>query len=217
MDKEIKILIADDHPVIRSGIKSVLKTEPGFVVLAEAENGEQAYSILKEQNIDIVTLDVEMPKLNGLEIARRIIEEKIKTKIIFLTMYKDEDMFNQALDIGAMGYILKENAVDDIVECINSVASGRYYISPTISQYLMNREIKIKDLADSSPLINSLTKTERVVLRLIADDKTTKQIADDLNVSYKTIENHRNNISKKLNLSGSHSLIKYALNNKAIL
>ena len=217
MERNINILIADDHPVIRSGIKSVLENESYLKSIVEASDGEQAYNLLKENKFDVVTLDVEMPKINGLEIARKIIEEKINTKIIFLTMYKDEDMFNQALDIGAKGYVLKENAVDNIVECINTVAKGKYYISPTISQYLMNREIKIKNLADLSPSINNLTKTERAILKLISDDKTTKQIANELNISYKTVENHRNNISKKLNLSGSHSLIKYALNNKAIL
>jgi DNA-binding NarL/FixJ family response regulator len=217
MGKEIKILIADDHPVIRSGIKSVLETEPSFKVAAEAKNGEEAFNLLKENNFDIVTLDVEMPEISGLEIARKMIENKIPVKIIFLTMYKDEDMFNEALDLGAMGYILKENAVDDIVECINSVADGKYYISPIISQYLINRERRIKNLASSSPSIRDLTKTERIILRLIAEDKTTKQIANELFVSYKTVENHRSNISKKLNLIGSHSLVKFAIKNKAIL
>jgi DNA-binding NarL/FixJ family response regulator len=217
MNEQIKILIADDHPLMRSGIKSVLESEPSFKVVSEAKDGEEALKLLSERDFDVVTLDVEMPKMNGLEIARRIGKGKVNTKIIFLTMYKDEDMFNQALDIGAMGYVLKENAIDDIVECVKIVSQGRYYISPTISQYLMNREKSIKNLADSSPSINNLTRTERIILRLIADDKTTKQIADELNVSYKTIENHRNNISKKLDLQGSHSLIKFAINNKAIL
>lgn len=217
MNKEIKILIADDHPLMRSGIKSVLETEPCFKVTAEARNGEEAYNLLKDNIFDIVTLDVEMPKINGLEIARKIIEEKIPAKIVFLTMYKDEDMFNQALDIGAMGYVLKENAVEDIMDCVKTVAENRYYISPIISQYLINREKRIRNLADSSPSINYLTKTERLILRLVAEEKTTKEIADQLNISYKTVENHRSNISRKLNLSGSHSLIKYALNNKSIL
>jgi DNA-binding NarL/FixJ family response regulator len=216
-NEQTKILVADDHPLMRNGIKSVLEFEPSFKVVCEAKDGEEAIKLLSEKNFDIVTLDVEMPKINGLEIARRMIKERIATKIIFLTMHKDEDMFNQALDIGAMGYVLKENAIDDIVECVKMVTKGRYYISPTISQYLMNREKRIKDLADSAPSINNLTKTERIILRLIADDKTTRQIADELHVSYKTVENHRNNISKKLNLQGSHSLIKFAINNKAIL
>lgn len=217
MNDQIKILIADDHPLMRSGIKSVLESEPSFKIVSEAKDGEEALKLLGKGDFDVVTLDVEMPKINGLEIARRVIKEEVNTKIIFLTMYKDEDIFNRALDIGAMGYVLKENAIDDIVECVKIVSQGRYYISSTISQYLMNREKRIKDLADSSPSINNLTRTERIILRLIADDKTTKQIADELHVSYKTIENHRNNISKKLNLQGSHSLIKFAINNKTIL
>ena len=217
MDKIINILIADDHPVMRSGIKSVLEPESYLKVTAEAADGEEAYKYLKENNFDIVTLDVEMPKINGLTIARKITEEKIPVKIIFLTMYKDENTFNQAMDIGAMGYILKENAVENIVECIKTVVEDKHYISPVISQYLINRERKIKNMADVSPTINNLTKTERLILRLIAENKTTKQISAELYVSYKTVENHRSNISKKLNLSGTHSLVKFAISNKAIL
>lgn len=217
MNKELKILVADDHPLMRSGLKFVLEADHAFKVTAEAKDGAEAYSFLKEADFDIVTLDVEMPKMSGLEIARKIIEEKINVKIIFLTMYKDEEMFNQAMDLGAYGYVLKENAVDDIVECVKAVAGGNYYISPVISQYLIKREKKRKDLISQTPSINDLTKTERLILRLIAEEKTTKQIADELYISYKTVENHRNNISRKLNLQGSHSLIKFAISNKNLL
>ncbi len=217
MKDKIKILIADDHPLMRSGLISVLKSEPDLMVIADAKDGEEAYSMLLEHKPDVVTLDIEMPKMNGLEIARKISEEKKTVKIVFLTMYKDEDMFNQAMDLGAYGYVLKENAVNDIVDCINTVASGNYYISPMISQYLIRREKRFKDKVELSPSVNDLTKTERMILKLISEEKTTKQISEELFISYKTVENHRANISKKLNLHGSHSLVKFAINNKAIL
>lgn len=217
MKNEIKIIIADDHPLMRSGLFSVLKSEPNLKVVAEARDGEEAYNLLKEYKPDIATLDIEMPKMNGLEIARKISDEKLKVKIVFLTMYKDEDMFNQAMDVGAYGYVLKENAVNDIVDCINTVASGNYYISPMISQYLLRREKSFKEKTNSSPSVNDLTKTERMILKLISDEKTTKQISEELFISYKTVENHRANISKKLNLHGSHSLVKFAISNKVIL
>lgn len=217
MKDKIKILIADDHPLMRSGLISVLKSEPDLMVIADAKDGEEAYSMLLEHKPDVVTLDIEMPKMNGLEIARKISEEKKTVKIVFLTMYKDEDMFNQAMDLGVYGYVLKENAVNDIVDCINTVASGNYYISPMISQYLIRREKRFKDKVELSPSVNDLTKTERMILKLISEEKTTKQISEELFISYKTVENHRANISKKLNLHGSHSLVKFAINNKAIL
>jgi DNA-binding NarL/FixJ family response regulator len=202
---------------MRSGLKSVLNAENDLFVKGEAKDGEEVFKFLKQNEYDIVTLDIEMPKMSGLEIARKIVEEKVPVKIIFLTMYKDEDIFNEALDIGAMGYVLKENAVNDIVDCVRKASEGQYYISPIISQYLIKREQNLRNFVLSTPSLNHLTKTERLILRLIADDKTSKQIADELFVSYKTIENHRSNISKKLNLHGSHSLIKFALNNKALL
>lgn len=217
MKTEIKLIIADDHPLMRSGIISVLETEPGLKIIAEAKNGEEAYDLLRKFKPDVATLDIEMPLMNGLEIARRIADEKIPVKIVFLTMYKDEDMFNQAMDLGAYGYVLKENAVNDIVDCVNTVASGNYYISPIISQYLIRREKSFREQTDLSPSVNDLTKTERMILKLISEEKTTKQISEELFISYKTVENHRANISKKLNLHGSHSLVKFAISNKAIL
>lgn len=214
MTNKIKIIIADDHPMMRSGVKSVLLNDPQIAITAEAKDGEEAYNYIIKHQPDIALIDVEMPKMTGLEIARRIAAENIKTKIIFLTMYKEEDMFNEAMDAGAHGYVLKENAVEDVLESVKTVSEGRYYLSPLISNYLMNRLNRQKDLKSKTPTVNDLTISERKVLKFISQDKTTQQIADELHISYKTVENHRNNISKKLNLSGSHSLVKFAINNK---
>ena len=217
MSDKIKIIVADDHPLMRKGLKTVLESENTFEVIAQASNGIEAFIALQESPADIITLDVEMPEMSGIEVARKMIEEKIETKIIFLTMYKDEDMFNEAMDIGASGYVLKENAVDDIVDCIKEVSKGSYYISPLISKYLINRQKKMQTLSDNSPSINNLTKTERNILRMVAQNKTSREIAEELFIASKTVENHRTNISRKLNLSGSHSLIKYAIEHKSLL
>lgn len=217
MNNKIKVIIADDHPMIRSGVKSVLLSDNNIEVIAEAKDGEEAYNLILKNNPDVALIDVEMPKMTGLEIARRIISENIKTKIIFLTMYKDQDMFDEAMDAGAYGYVLKENAVEDVLESIKAVAQGRYYISPLISDYLMNRLNKQGELKSNTPSINNLTLAERKILKLISLEKTTQQIADELFISYKTVENHRNNISKKLKLHGTHSLVKFAISNKPIL
>jgi DNA-binding NarL/FixJ family response regulator len=215
--EKLKLLVADDHPIMRRGLKFILQAENDFDVAGEASDGEQAFNMLKQSLFDAAILDVEMPKLSGLEAARKLLEEKIPIKIIFLTMYKDEDMFNEAMDIGAMGYVLKESAAEDIVECIHTVTAGKYYISPLISSFLMNRQLQLQNLSASTPSINDLTKSERLILSMIASEKTTKQISEELHISHKTVENHRSNISKKLNLQGSHSLIKFALSHKNIL
>jgi len=214
---KIKIIIADDHPMMRSGVKSVLLRDEQIEIVAEASNGEEAYALITKYQPDIALLDVEMPIMTGLEISRRLGSEKIKTKLVFLTMYKDEDMFNEAMDVGAFGYILKENAVEDVLESIKVVAEGKYYISPMISGYLISRLNRQNNLISKTPSVNDLTKAERTILKHISLEKTTQQIADELHISYKTVENHRNNISKKLNLSGTHSLVKFAINNKSFL
>ncbi len=215
--RKIKVIIADDHPVMRSGVKSVLLNNSTIEILAEAKDGEEAYNLILKHQPDVALIDVEMPKMTGLEIVRRISTEDIKTRFIFLTMYKEEDMFNEAMDVGAFGYVLKENAVEDVLESVKIVAEGRHYISPMISGYLVNRLNKLNTLSQKSPSVNDLTKAERIILKHISLEKTTQQIADELHISYKTVENHRNNISKKLRLSGSHSLVKFAISNKSIL
>jgi DNA-binding NarL/FixJ family response regulator len=214
---KIKIIIADDHPMMRSGVKSVLLSDYQIEIVSESTNGEDAYNSIKKYLPDIALIDIEMPKMTGLEITRRLTEEKIKTKIIFLTMYKEQDMFDEAMDAGAFGYVLKENAVEDVLESVKSVYEGRYYISPLISDYLVKRMNSKNEFSSSTLSINNLTLTERKVLKLVSLEKTTQQIADELFISYKTVENHRNNISKKLNLSGTHSLVKFAINNKSYL
>jgi len=217
LTNKIKILIADDHPLMLEGLKQTLEKESGFSVACVARNGEEALSFIRKNSIDIVVLDIEMPVLNGFKAARIIREENLNDGIIFLSMYKDELMFSEAMDIGASGYVLKENAIEDIVDCIKRVNDGYNYVSPALSHFLVKHEREFKELAKSIPSLNNLTKTERIILRMIAEDKTSKQISDELHVSYKTIENHRSNISRKLNIHGTHSLIKFALNNKSVL
>lgn len=215
--EKIKVIIADDHPMMRRGIKSVLLTDAQIEIAAEAKDGQEAYNMIHSLLPDVALIDVEMPKMTGLEISRRINAENINTRIVFLTMYKDEDLFNTAMDTKAIGYVLKENAAEDVLESVKYAAAGKNYISPTISGYLISRINRQKDFSEKTPSINDLTKAERTVLKLISQEKTTQQIADELHISYKTVENHRNNISKKLNLTGTHSLVKFAISNKALL
>jgi len=217
VNKKIKILIADDHPLMRKGIRGALEDELDIEKIVEADNGEAAYDRLKKEPFDIALVDIEMPKLGGIGLLQKIVAEKIKTKIIFLTMHKDEDIFDQAMNAGANGYLLKENAAEDIVQCITAVRNGEYFISPAMSNYLVRRSKKNEEPIPAIPYGNELTKAERIILKLISEEKTSQQIADELFISPKTVENHRNNISKKLHLSGTHSLLKFALSNKDLL
>ncbi|MFZ4619881.1 MAG: response regulator transcription factor [Bacteroidota bacterium] len=214
MNKKINILIADDHPLMRKGIRAVLEDESVIGTITEADNGEAAFDLLRKGSYDIALVDIEMPKLGGIGLSQRMAAENITAKIIFLTMHKDEDIFDQAMNAGARGYLLKENAAEDILNCITTVLKGEYFISPVISGYLVKRSRKSSEPFSAIPYVDDLTKAERIILKLISEEMTSQQIADELHVSPKTVENHRNNISKKLRLSGTHSLLKFALTNK---
>ena len=215
--KIITIIIADDHPVFRNGLINIISKESDIKILGDADNGEKAYDMIQDLKPDIALLDIHMPKLTGLQILKELKKSKINVKTIFLTVYNDEDMFDEAMDNGISGYVLKDSAVNDIIECIRKVASGDYYISPGVSNMLVTRRDKIKKLESSTPAINSLTKTELSILKLVAEGKTSNQIAEELFISPKTVENHRTNINCKLNLKGTHSLIKFAIENKSLL
>ena len=170
-----------------------------------------------EKKPDIAILDFDMPKKNGFEILKELIKMKNPVKVIFLTMYKEENIFDEAMDLGIKGYVLKESAADDICECIRLVADDRYAISPLISNFLVKRLSKNNALKKDKPGINYLTPSERKILKLISLNKSSKEIADELFISYKTVEAHRTNISKKLNLQGSLSLVRFALENKSVI
>ena len=215
MTEEIKLIIADDHPIFREGLKQIIEKEKRIKILGEADNGAKALELITEKKPDIALLDIDMPRMTGLEVLKKVSD--LPVKIVFLTMYSEEDIFDEAMGLGIKGYVLKDSAVNDILDCITSVSEGNYFISPSMSNLLLKRRQKLSDLRKSAPMLDSLTPTERKVLRYIAQNKTSKEIAEILFLSHRTIENHRTNISNKLNLKGSHSLIKFAIENKSLL
>ena len=214
---EIRIVIADDHPIFRKGLRSTIESDPRLKVVAEAEDGGIALEQIQNLRPDIAILDMVMPNKDGFEVLQEIQEKKLPVAVIFLTMHKDERFFNAALDRGARAYVLKDSAVNDIIASIKAVASGQHFISPQLSTYLLNRRSKAASLAEQKPGLNNLTPTERRVLRLIAGNKTSKEIADRLCISTRTVEKHRANISEKLELHGSHALLNFALEHKSEL
>ncbi len=217
MNHPTHILIADDHPIFRKGLKQVIESAVNSFVVKEAEDGKSALQFVEELKPDVTILDVDMPEMNGLEVAKEIEKRRLKTKVIFLTMYKEEELFNEALDHGVLGYILKDNAAKEILNAIYAVIKNEYYICPSISNYLINRNVKEKRLTKVKPGLNDLTPSEKQILRYIGESKTSKEIADDLHISYRTVENHRTNICTKLNIHGSHALLKFAFEYKHLL
>lgn len=217
MTEKIKIIIADDHPIFRGGLKHIIQDEENFKIIGEAADGKKALELILNEKPDIAVLDMSMPEKTGLQVLREMKDKKSKTKVIFLTMFKEEDIFDEAMSLGIEGYVLKESAENDIVECINQVIKNNYYISPLISNLLVKRRNKINDLDIQKPTLQYLTPTEKRILKLISENKTSKEISEELFISYRTIENHRTNISNKLNLHGSHSLVKFAIENKSLL
>jgi DNA-binding NarL/FixJ family response regulator len=216
-NKKIQIIIADDHPIFRSGLKQIIEEDEGIDIIGFAENGRKALDKIDELNPEIALLDIDMPKMTGLQVLKELKKSKSSTKVIFLTVFSSEDIFDEAMELGVSGFVLKDCAVNDIVECIYKVADDNYYISPSISNLLVSRRDKIKKLEKERPNLMELTKTELIILKSISEGKTSKEIADEMFISYKTVENHRSNMSSKLGLKGSFSLIKFALENRQLL
>ncbi len=213
MQSDIKIVIADDHSLIRQGLRQVLESGTEFEIL-EAENGKKALELIQDEKPEIAVLDIEMPEMTGFDVAKAVQEGSLPVNLIFLTMFKDESIFNKAMDMGVKGYVLKENTVTEIIKCIQSVLDGNYYLSPAISDFLVRRNLKpVEDLSNLDDLYQ-LTATERKVLKYVGAMKTSQEIADTLYVSIKTIQNHRNNICNKLGLKGAHALLKFAVDHK---
>jgi DNA-binding NarL/FixJ family response regulator len=214
---ETRVVIADDHPIVRQGLRQAIEGAPGLKVVAEAEDGLSALTRIQAWRPDVAVLDIDMPGMNGFAVARAMREQALTVAIIFLTILRTEDVLTEALDLAALGYVLKDSAVTDIVSSIRAASSGQYYISPAMTSSLINRRRPSAATLQSKSALNDLTPSERRILRLIADYKTSKEIADELYISCRTVETHRANISMKLDIRGSHALMKFALTHKSEL
>ena len=202
--KAIKIFIADDHPLFLKGLKDTLCEETDFELMGSAINGQEALESIIDLQPSIVTLDLDMPLMNGIEVAKILLKEHKNIKIIILSMHKDPDIIRAAMALGIHGYVFKDDAVNDLVSAIRAINEGKNYISvDTVRNPFFTK--------DTHELMGDLTKMEKVILTEIALQKTTKQIADEHFISMKTVENHRANICRKLNLKGNNSLLKFAI------
>jgi DNA-binding NarL/FixJ family response regulator len=214
----MRLLIVDDHPVFRRGLRQILEEHPmGFDIVGEAPDGETGLRLARECKPDIAIVDIDMPRQSGLDMARALQKMNSPVNVVFLTMYQEEDMFNAAMDLGVKAYVLKENAVDDILMALQHVARGETFVSHSLREIGKRRSDRVQSLLSSKPQLENLTSAERRILKLIAEDRTSKEIASLLQISVKTVENHRLNICHKLNIHGSHSLLKFAFDHKSHL
>ena len=207
----VRILLADDHTILRKGLRLLLEREPGFGVVAEASNGKEAVEAVARELPDVVIMDIAMPMLNGIEATKRISAEHPKTAVIVLSVHSDESYILRALKAGARGYLLKDSAESDLIHAVHVVAAGKAYFSPAVSKILADdyvRQVQQQGVEDPYEL---LTTRERELLQLIAELKPSKEIAGLLGLSPYTVDTHRGNIMQKLNIHSIPELTLYAV------
>lgn len=211
------VLVADDHNLFRQGLVKIVESHPSFEVTGEAADGLEALKKIDELKPVIAILDISMPKVSGLDVVRQVNKTNSTTQFIILTMHKDDEFLNEALDLGVKGYILKENTTDDLIAALRAISVGGSYISPLLSPQLITIRNNRQNLAKKQPSINELTVSERRVLKLLSENKTSKEIAQELNLSFRTVQNHRGKICLKLGLKGANMLLQFAIENKSAI
>ena len=215
MKDKTRIVIVDDHPIFRRGLKEIIESDAKYVVAAEVGDGESAIQQIKSIKPDVAVVDLNLPRINGLEVVRAVCALPHPPVVVVLTMQADEGTFNAAMDAGAQGYLLKENAVSDVLAGLKAVAAGGIFISPSVAQFLMRRHQRTSALKEQKKGLAALTPTERRILRLVAENKTNKEIARELFISHRTVETHRSHICEKLELSGNRALLAFAFEHKS--
>lgn len=206
----VKVLLADDHPVVRGGMRNFLEREADFSVIGEAEDGLQAVQLAEKLLPDILVLDMMMPHLNGLDVLRQLTKRLTNTRIIILSMQSADPYVTQALKAGAAGYVLKDSAPDELVKAIRQVLNGQRYLSPQLNERLINQFIQRVDSGSLNPL-TLLTDREREVLQMTVEGLTSVEIGEHLSLSSRTVETHRQNLMKKLGMDNQVDLVRFAI------
>jgi DNA-binding NarL/FixJ family response regulator len=215
MGDMIQVLLADDHPVVRRGLKATIEEDEHLRVIAEAGDGAEALRCIIELKPAVAIIDIDMPGLNGLGVAREVAAQNIDTRIIFMTFHANEDLMRAAMDVGGKGYLLKGSETDEIAAAIHAVSAGRTYIGSTMAAVLLKQNAGNPNAQALD--VSILTPTEKKILRLIADGLSSKEIGDQLSIHYRTVENHRTNMCRKLNIEGANALARFALQHRAAL
>jgi DNA-binding NarL/FixJ family response regulator len=208
--KPIRVILADDHPIVRAGIRETLKELPGIEVVGEATDGREAVDLVKSARPDVVFMDISMPGLNGLEATERIIKASPEVRVIILSRHDNEEYYWRALRVGASGYLLKKAVIAELREALQRVAGGEVYLSREISARLRNK-LPLDQIARARSPVERLSERQREILQLIAEGQTTKEIALTLNLSAKTVEYHRMQLMQRLNIFDIPGLVRFAL------
>jgi len=213
----MRILVADDHDIIRRGLKDLLAAKPGWEICAEAKTGRDAVAMAEQLKPDVIVMDVSMPDLNGLEAARRIHKALPKTGILILTMHYSDQLVRDVIESGARGYILKSDADRELVSAVEAIANRRTFFTPRASELLLDGFSRPGTTVEPKlPLRNRLTSREREIVQLLAEGKSSKEVAVALGISVKTAETHRANIMRKLEIHSVSELVRYAIKNQII-
>jgi len=215
MSEEIHIVIAEDHPFFRDGLRRALDRTPSLHVVAEAADGMAALEHIRTLKPEVAILDIGLPRLDGVAVARRIREEQIPVEIVFLTISDDREVFEEALNLGVKGYLLKDSTEAELLRCVTAVASGQHYMSPSMTSYLVDKVRQTERFVRQTPGLERLTPQELAILRRIADGKTSKEIAQHLGISAKTVDAHRASICNKLEIHGQHALSRFATRHRS--
>jgi len=217
MRDKTRIVIADDRPIVRKGLRQVIEEEADLEVVAEAGDGEAGLALIRKLQPQVAVFDLHMPKLDGFALAAEIRKSNLKVDIIFLTIHNEVDLLHRAMDLGGKGYILKESALVEIVNGVRSVVAGRPFVSPSMTASLLERRAQGDALERILPGLCDLTPSERQVLGMVAAGKPTKVIAAELHVHPRTVDSHRAGISHKLQLNGPNALLRFAIEHKSKL
>ena len=213
----LRLLVADDHEIVRKGLRALLEAQPGWQVTAEASDGREAVEKAKEVKPDITVLDIGMPSLNGLEAARQMLKNDSRSKILILTMHESDTLIREVLDVGARGYVLKTDANRDLVTAVNAVRSNKTFFTAKVAQMVLEGYLDKKPRKDPvGPANGRLTPRQREIVQLLAEGKSSKEVAVALGLSVKTAETHRANIMRRLDCHSVSELVRYAVRNDII-
>jgi DNA-binding NarL/FixJ family response regulator len=218
--ESLRLLVADDHEIVRKGLRSILEAQPGWHVAAEASDGREAVEKAKEIKPDVTVLDIGMPSLNGLEAARQMIKNDSRSKILILTMHESDPLIREVLDAGARGFVLKTDASRDLVTAVNAVRSNKTFFTAKVAQMVLDGYLDKKPKKEDATAVGStqgrLTPRQREIVQLLAEGKSSKEVAVALGLSVKTAETHRANIMRRLDCHSVSELVRYAVRNNII-
>jgi DNA-binding NarL/FixJ family response regulator len=212
----LRLVVVDDHGVVRRGVRALLESHPGWEVVGEGGNGREAVELVRTLHPDVIILDLSMPDMNGLEATRRIVEESPSTEILVLTMHHSEQLAREVLQAGARGYLLKSDADQNLIAAVESLSQHKPFLTSTVTEFVLDGYMQLGQGADDEDTAAMVTPREREVIQLIAEGHSSKETATVLGVSVKTVDAHRANITRKLRLRSVSDLVRYAIRNKIV-